>query len=65
MRRSAHAASGLEPSVCWAMRAPPLLLAVPALLLRRARLRRVNSPPRFAPCRRAVMRLTAIERPWE
>ena len=40
MRRSAHAASGLEPSVCWAMTA--LLLAVLLLLLLlllRARLR--------------------------
>ena len=26
MRRSAHAASGLEPSVCWAMTALPLAM---------------------------------------
>ena len=36
MRRSAHAARGLEPSVCWAMTAPLLAML---LLLLRARLR--------------------------
>ena len=39
MRRSAHAASGLEPSVCWAMIALLLLATLLLLLLQRARLR--------------------------